>query len=127
MRAFRPVHPLFLPLTGIARGGTLEAATDKLLVDDAYTAMFDDGAQFGTQGADDALLQLVYGEPDLTRQIDYVSTVEAVCANGSVTRGIELSVEIAQRSEKASGLLVPPRPQPYGIYETRRSVVSRRM
>ena len=43
---------------------TLEAATDKLLVDDAYTAMLDDGAQFGTQGADDALLQLVYGEPD---------------------------------------------------------------
>ena len=85
---------------------TLEAATDKLLVDDAYTAMLDDGAQFGTQGADDALLQLVYGEPDPTRSIEYVSTVETVCSTGSVTRGIELGVDIAQRAEKAMGLPV---------------------
>ena len=32
--------------------------------------------------------------------------MQAVCANGSVTRGIELGVEIAQRAEKTTGLPV---------------------
>ena len=85
---------------------TLEAATDKLLVDEGYTSMLDEGAEYSTGGADDALIQVVYGEPDPNRPIEYVSTVEAVCANGSVTRGIELGVEIAQRVEKAIGLPV---------------------
>jgi hypothetical protein len=85
---------------------TLEAATDKLLVDDAYTSMLDEGAQYTMGGADDALVQIVHGEPDPNRPIEYVSTVEAVCANGSVVRGIELGVEIAQRAERAIGLPV---------------------
>jgi hypothetical protein len=85
---------------------TLEAATDKLLVDDAYVSMLDAGAQFAMGGADDALLQLVHGEPDPKRLIEYVTTVEAVCANGSVTRGVELGIEIAQRAEKTIGLPV---------------------
>jgi hypothetical protein len=85
---------------------TLEAATDKLLVDDAYISMIDAGAEFAMGGADDALMQLVHGEPDPNRRIEYVTTVQAVCANGSVMRGIELGVEIAQRAEKAIGLPV---------------------
>jgi hypothetical protein len=82
---------------------TLEAANDKLLVDDAYVSMVDAGAKFALGGADDTLLQIAYGEPDPTRQIEYATTVQAVCANGSVTRGIELGIEIAQRAEKIVG------------------------
>jgi hypothetical protein len=85
---------------------TLEAANDKLLVDDAYVAMVDAGAQYSLGGADDALLQIVYGEPDPSRQVEYATTVESVCANGSVAKGIELGVEIAQRAEKALGTSV---------------------
>jgi hypothetical protein len=81
---------------------TLESANDKLLVDDAYVSMVDAGAKF-TQTVQDALLQIVYGQPDPNRQVEYAATVQAVCASGSVARGIELGVEIAQRAEKVAG------------------------
>ena len=45
---------------------TLEAANDKLLVDDAYVSMLDAGAKFALGGADDALSQIVHGAPDPT-------------------------------------------------------------
>jgi len=83
---------------------TLEAGNDKLLVDEAYVSLVDQGAKFALGGADDSLLQVVHGEVDPNRQIEYVTTVQTVCANGSVARGIELGVEIAQRAEKATGL-----------------------
>jgi len=83
---------------------TLEAATDKLNVDDGYLSMGDAGAKFSLGGADDALLQVVYGEPDPNRPVEYVTTVQSVCASGSVARGIELGVEIAQRGEKVVGI-----------------------
>jgi hypothetical protein len=83
---------------------TLESATDKLLVDDAYVSMVDDGAKFAQGGADDALLQILYGAPDPSRQIEYATTVQSVCANGNLARGMELGVEIAQRAEKISGI-----------------------
>jgi hypothetical protein len=53
---------------------------------------------------DDALLQVVYGEPDPNRPVEYVSTVQSVCATGGLTKGIELGVEIAQRAEKTAGV-----------------------
>jgi hypothetical protein len=82
---------------------TIEAATEKLLVDDGYVSMLDAGAKFTLGGADDALLQIVHGAPDLDRHIEYVTTVQTVCASGSLTKGIELGVEIAQRAEKVLG------------------------
>jgi hypothetical protein len=82
---------------------TLESANDKLLVDDAYVSMVDAGAEFGQGGADDTLLQIVYGEPDPNRQIGYATTVQTACATGSVAKGIELGIEIAQRAEKILG------------------------
>ena len=85
---------------------TLEAANDKLLADDAYVAMEDEGAKFIDGGADDNLLQIVHGEPDPNVQVEYATTVQAVCANGSVARGMELGVEIAQRAEAAMGVPV---------------------
>jgi hypothetical protein len=85
---------------------TLEAGNDKLLVDEAYVSMLDAGAKFALGGADDALLQIIYGEPDASRQIEYATTVQTVCANGSLTKGMELAVEIAQRAEKVLGVPV---------------------
>src|SRR5207237_6162001 len=63
---------------------TLEAANDKLLVDEAYVSLVDQGAKFALGGADDSLLQVVHGEVDPNRQIEYVTTVQTVSANGSV-------------------------------------------
>ena len=82
---------------------TIETANDKLLVDDGYVSMLDAGAKFALGGADDALLQIVHGTPDLDRQIEYVTTVQTVCASGSLAKGLELGVEIAQRAEKVLG------------------------
>jgi hypothetical protein len=83
---------------------TLEAATDKLNTDDGFISASDAGAKFVLADEDDALLQVVYGEPDPNRPVEYVSTVQSVCATGALTKGIELGVEIAQRVEKTAGL-----------------------
>jgi hypothetical protein len=85
---------------------TLESANDKLLVDDAYVSMVDAGAKFALGGADDALFQIIHGTPDAARRIEYVTTVQAVCTNGSLAKGIELAIEIAQRAEKTLGVPV---------------------
>jgi hypothetical protein len=85
---------------------TLESANDKLLVDDAYVSMVDAGAKFAPGGADDVLLQIIHGAPDPARQVEYVTTVQTVCASGSLAKGIELAIEIAQRAEKTLGVPV---------------------
>lgn len=81
----------------------LEVAGDKLLADNAYVAMGDEGTAMLTDGPDDALFQIVTGEPDPDRAVEYVTTVEAVCANGRLSRGLELGAEIAQRVEQITG------------------------
>ncbi len=83
---------------------SLEAATDKLAVDDAYISMVDEGARFIQSNIDDAVLQIVHGDVDPSRQVEYATTVQAVCATGNVARGMELGVEIAQRVTKITGL-----------------------
>jgi hypothetical protein len=79
---------------------TLEAAGDKLNADDAFVAAVDKGSAMTVGGAVDNLAQVIYGEPDPNRQIEYVTVVRAVCATGKVARGMEAGVELAQRAEK---------------------------
>jgi hypothetical protein len=78
----------------------LEAAGDKLTADDSFVAATDKGAAMTVGGASDSLAQVIYGEPDPSRQIEYVTVVRAVCATGNVARGLEAGVELAQRAEK---------------------------
>ena len=82
---------------------TLETAGDKLNADDSFVAATDKGAAMSVGGADDSLSQVIYGEPDPSRQIEYVTVVRAVCATGNVARGMEAGVELAQRAEKIMG------------------------
>jgi hypothetical protein len=83
----------------------LETAEAKLLVDDGYVAMVDQGAAFSTaEGADDSLSQLLHGEIDPNREIQYVSVIETTVVSGKTGRGIELGVQIAQRAEKVTGI-----------------------
>jgi hypothetical protein len=84
--------------------GALEAANDKLLADDGYVVLVDEGARLVQNNADDALLQIVHGEMDPNRRVEYGSSVNAVCASGNLARGMELGVEIAQRAERATGV-----------------------
>lgn len=81
----------------------LEAAGDKLTIDDEYAAQTDAGAEFTVGGLEDTLFQVIHGEPDPSREVNYVSAVQAVCANGHIARGMAVGVEIAQRVEAVTG------------------------
>jgi hypothetical protein len=83
---------------------TLEAAGDKLNVDDDFVSATDKGAALLVGGADDTLGQVLYGSPDPNRKIEYVTTVQAVCATGNLARGLEVGVDLAQRVEKITGI-----------------------
>lgn len=82
---------------------TLEAGFDKLGVDDGFLEASDKGAAFVKGNIDDSLHQVIYGQPDPTRQVEYVGVVRAVCASGQLARGMEIAVEVAQRAEKLTG------------------------
>ena len=65
----------------------LETAEAKLLGDDGYVALIDQGAAFADgNGADDSLSQLVHGDIDPNRQISYVTVVESTAAAGNLAR-----------------------------------------
>jgi hypothetical protein len=81
----------------------LEAAGDKLQADEGFVSATDSGANFIEGGAEDSLSQVVYGQPDPSRQIEYVTVVRSVCANGALARGMELGADIAQQAEKITG------------------------
>jgi hypothetical protein len=82
---------------------TLEAAGDKLNADDGWVSGVDAGSSMTVGGADDLLAQVIYGEPDPNRQIEYATVVQTVCATGNVGKGMEVGVELAQRAEKVMG------------------------
>lgn len=82
---------------------TLEAAGDKLNADDGFASSVDAGSSMTVGGADDLLAQVIYGEPDPNRQIEYATAVQTVCATGNVGRGMEVGIELAQRAEKIMG------------------------
>lgn len=83
---------------------SLETANDKLLTDDGYTVLVDEGARLVQSNVDDGLLQIIHGEMNPDRRVEYATTVQTVCATGSIARGMELGVEIAQRAEQTTGL-----------------------
>ena len=82
----------------------LEAGQDKLMVDDGFAEAIERGAQFTTDGPHDSLVQILHGERDPNQHIEYVSTVHSVCAVGGMQRGVELGVQIAQKSADLGGL-----------------------
>jgi hypothetical protein len=81
----------------------LEAAGDKLNADDSFVAAVDKGSAMTVGGATDSLAQVIYGEPDPNRQIEYVTVVRTVCTTGNVAKGMEAGVDLAQRAEKIMG------------------------
>src|ERR1700687_5335308 len=83
---------------------TLEAANDKLMVDDAYNDLVDRANEFVIPGSvDDTLGMLIHGQPDPTRHPEYVAAVHTTMSAGKLARGIALGIEIAQRAEKITG------------------------
>ncbi len=101
---------VFSPAAGTLSWGSfvpdlaaLEAAGDKLQADGAFQDNVAKGVELGMGGLDDSLLQVLYGEPDPDATVQYVSTVQSVCANGNFGRGVEVGIEIAKRADAATG------------------------
>jgi hypothetical protein len=82
---------------------TLVTAGDKLTVDDDYMTAVEQGSQFFTGGIDDLLAEIVHGEPDPSRDIQYATVTNAVLASGQLQNGVAVGIEIAQKAEQASG------------------------
>jgi hypothetical protein len=85
---------------------TIETANDKLLADNGYIAMVDAGAKFGTTGADDLLGQIISGEPQADRPVEYATVVATTCTNGNLVKGMKLAVTIAERAQEVTGVPV---------------------
>jgi len=104
MQVFSPGFGTVAWSTFVPDLATLEAAGDKLNSDAGYVAMTDEGAAYISTGLDDSLSQIVHGEPDPNRAVEYVAVVQAVCAGGQAANGIGVGVEIAQQAEAVTGL-----------------------
>jgi hypothetical protein len=90
----------------------LEAADDKLNVDDGFVSLVDAGAKYASaEGINDGVLQLVHADVDAAAaQPTYATVVQSVLAPGATARGIEVGVEIAQRAKAVTG-----RPTSFGV------------
>lgn len=82
----------------------LEAAQDKLMVDDGFAEAIERGAEFQTDGPHDSLIQILHGAPDPDQHIEYATIVHSVCAPGGLVRGVELGIQIAQRATELGGM-----------------------
>jgi hypothetical protein len=83
---------------------SLEQVGDKLQADPGMQKLANDGTKFTDGSLDDGLLQPIYGEPDASAPAQYVGGAVAVAAAGNLERAMAAGVEIAQKSEKITGL-----------------------
>jgi hypothetical protein len=79
----------------------LQAMSEALEGNDAYAAMAAEGAELIEGGIDDAIAQLVAGEPDGSAA--YVSAVNAACAAGNIERAMGCGVELAELATRITG------------------------
>jgi hypothetical protein len=104
-QTFSPAVGTLVWSTFVPDLATLEAANDKLMVDDAYNELVDRGNEFLIPGSvDDTLGMIIHGEPDPNRHVEYVAAVRSTISAGKLARGIAVGVEIAQRAEQITGL-----------------------
>ena len=104
MQVFSPGFGTLVWSTFLPDLATLEAGGDKLTGDAGYVAMADEGAKYISTGLDDSLFQIVHGDPDPNRAVEYVSAVQAVSASGNAANAVAVGIEIAQKAEAVTGL-----------------------
>ncbi len=93
----------------------LETVDAKLMADDAYLGLVNEGATFLSSDAiDDALASLVVADVDPSgTPPSYVSVVRSMMVPGALASGIEVGAEIAQRAKAITG-----RPTSFGVAST---------
>lgn len=87
---------------------TLETAWDKLLVDEGYNDLVEQGLHYFIPGTfDDSVALCVHpaNGPDVSpRDIEYLSVVNSTINPGHHRQALELGVRLAQRVEKVAGV-----------------------
>jgi hypothetical protein len=98
--------------------GSMEAAFAKLQADTRYNALGAAGASLIDGAVDDGLFQTVSGDPsDDPATVQYVASVQAVCAAGGIVRAMTAGVEIAEKVTAIGGantIFVRSLTGPYG-------------
>jgi len=82
----------------------LETVGDKLQTEPSFTDLENQGTKFTDGQVDDTIYQPVFGQPDPSRQVQYVGVVQGVVAAGNYARALGAGVEIAKAAEKITGL-----------------------
>jgi hypothetical protein len=88
--------------TAVESLGDLEDADAKLSVDNLFQDAVEGGAHFLAGNVEDETGQFVHN-PAAPDNTSHVAVVRAQLANGSLRRGIEVGVEIAQRASTIGG------------------------
>ena len=86
---------------------SLEAFSDKLMVDEGYLEMVSQGSKHIIQGTvNDMVSQIMHPAEVPTTPItaDYAGVIQTTCANGCLAEGLALGVEIAQKVNELTGL-----------------------
>jgi hypothetical protein len=93
----------------------LEATDAKLMADDSYHSLVQQGAKhLSADALNDGLIRLIVADADASAtETHFVSVNQAVLAPGHSVRGIEVGIEIAQRAKKTVG-----RPVSFGASAT---------
>jgi hypothetical protein len=78
----------------------LETLSDKLQAEPSFVSLANDGAKFTDGTLDDSIYQPIHGQPDPSRDVQYVGTVLGVLAAGNYEKGIGVGIEIAKMAEK---------------------------
>ena len=83
----------------------LEGAFAKLDVDAGLSELVEQGDEYVIQGTlRDVMGKVVRGQPDPSRNVNYVSVVATTIRAGKLGRGYPLGVQIAETAEKITGL-----------------------
>jgi len=101
---FSPEPDILTWSTFVPDLATIEVAMDKLMADEGYVTDVERLSQYTVGGPQDSLGQIVYGEPDLSRQVEYASVTNSVLAIGGLQKGTELGIKIAQKVAKVTGV-----------------------
>jgi hypothetical protein len=105
MRAYSPGFGVVVWTSWWDNLAAMESGFAKFATNEKYLSLAAEGRGFLEGEVDDTLYQSVYDGSGAGGGADpqYVSVVRAVCANGSIERGMTAGVEIAQKAEAASG------------------------
>jgi hypothetical protein len=82
---------------------TLEKGFEKLQVDDFYIAEQDRAHAFMTGPPSDILQQIVHGQMAEQGIGSYTTAGSSVCADGQMSRGVGVAIEVAERVRELTG------------------------